>query len=48
MMATLEREDVLVCDKCLDAWSPKHWSHGAPVDQAEMIRRWREEIQTSH
>jgi len=48
MMATVEREAVLVCDKCLDDWSPKHWAHGQPVDVAEVLQRWREEVGTTH
>jgi len=47
MMATKEREDVIVCSKCLDDWSPKHWSHGQPLNESEMIRRWREELVTN-
>jgi alkylhydroperoxidase family enzyme len=45
MMATLEQESrVLLCDKCLGDWSPEHRLHGQPIDAAEMLQRWREEI----
>lgn len=45
MMVITEREShALVCDKCLDDWSPKHAQHGQPIDEAAMVQRWREEI----
>lgn len=44
MMATIEREQVLVCNTCLDDWSPEHRAHGEPVNETAMIERWREAI----
>jgi hypothetical protein len=47
MMTTVEQEKVLLCNECLGDWSPEHRLHGQPIDAAEVLRGWREDLASS-